>query len=346
MNRNRSKEELHRAYLKKLLLTAQVFERFTKGKLKREHEEAIETWNPEETDAPYTGNEERLAEERKRVKENVFATLGITNPDQQQKPSRILYLRRYAAVAAVAAVLVLSGVYTFHRFAQPADAVLASAELKDLLCRTGNGEIKQITLPDGTVIHANSNSSIMYIKKEFNTSKREIWIEDGEAFFEVAKNPQKPFIIHSGNLQTIVRGTSFNVKAYKSIGEDEISVRSGKVEVVRHNETIGMLTANQKITYDIQSQAYTQGEGNWQDATAWMDKRLVLKQANIGELKLRLKQLYGVDVTVEGGILSDNHFNASYPKGTPIENVLRNISEVYDVQYKFESQQKVIISHK
>lgn len=339
-----SKKELHREYLKRLLLTAQVFELFTKGKLERGNDKAIEEWNPEETAAYYTGSEKMLSEERKRVKENVFATLGIYNPDKQKKaPARILYLRRYAAVAAILVVVLLFGGYTFNRLSKPTNAVLASADSKSLLCRTGEGEIKQITLPDGTVIHINSNSSILYVKQEYNASKREIWIEDGEAFFEVVKNPEKPFIIHSGYLQTIVRGTSFNVKAYKGIKKNEISVRSGKVEVVCDNEKIGTLIANQQITYNTQNREYSQSEGRWQDATAWMDKRLVLKQANIDELKLRLKQLYGVDLAVENGILSENNFNASYPQGTQIENVLRNISEVYDVKYKFENQQKVII---
>ena len=338
------KKQSHLEYLKKLLLISRIFELFTQGKLDRDSEKLVEDWNPEDTTEYYKGNEELLAEGRKQAKENIFSTLGIHNLDKKRKtPVLFIYLHKYAVVAAILIIAIFSGIYTIDKFSNQKSNLLSNNNFSSLLCQTDSYEIKQITLPDGTILHANRNSRILYIEQEYNLSKREIWIEDGEAFFEVAKNPDKPFIIHSGDIQTVVKGTSFNVKAYKEIKKNEVSVRSGKVEVICGDKKMGTLVANQQITYDTQTGEYNESSGNWQDAAAWMQNRLVLKQADVDELKLRLKQIYGIDVVITGGILNQNHFNASYPRDAQIGNVLQNISEVYDVKYKFENPQRVII---
>lgn len=338
------KKQSHLEYLKKLLLISRIFELFTQGKLDRDSEKLVEDWNPEDTTEYYKGNEELLAEGRKQAKENIFSILGIHNPDKKKKtPVLFIYLHKYAVVAAILIIAIFSGIYTLPQFSNQKNNILADNNSQSLLCQTDSYEMKQLTLPDGTIVHVNRNSRILYIEQEYNLSKREIWIEDGEAFFEVAKNPDKPFIIHSGDIQTVVKGTSFNVKAYKEIKKNEVSVRSGKVEVICGDKKIGTLVANQQITYDTQTGEYNESSGNWQDAAAWMQNRLVLKQADVDELKLRLKQIYGIDVVITGGILNQNHFNASYPRDVQIGNVLQNISEVYDVKYKFENPQRVII---
>ncbi|GAB6122644.1 FecR family protein [Dysgonomonas termitidis] len=341
---NNRKKQLHLEYLRTLLRTERIFEHFTKGKLDRTNEKLVEDWNPEDTTEYYSGNEDLLTVGRKQVKDNIFTALGIHNPDKTiKKTEQLIFLRKYVAIAAILVVALLSGIYARYQLSDQKNNILAGMNPKSLLCQTDGYEIKQITLADGTILHANRNSRILFIEREYNLSKREIWIEDGEAFFEVAKNPEKPFIIHSGDIQTTVKGTSFNVKAYKGIRKNEVSVRSGKVEVICGDKKIGTLIANQQITYDTQTGEFNESSGNWQDAAAWMQNRLVLKQANVDELRLRLKQIYGVDMVITGGILDQNHFNASYPRDAQIGNVLQNISEVYDVKYKFENPQRVII---
>lgn len=338
------KKQSHLEYLKKLLLTAHIFESFTRGKLDRSNEKLIEDWNPENTTEYYSGNDDILAEGRRQVKENVFSVLGIDNPDRKEKtPRRFMFFRKHAAIAAILVVAILSGIYTLSLFSDQNNDLIAGNNSKSILCQTDNYEMKKGTLPDGTIFHANRNTRMTYNEKEYNLNKREIWIEDGEAFFYVAKNPEKPFIVHSGDIETIVKGTSFNVKAYKEIKKNEVSVRSGKVDIICGDKTIGKLIANKKITYNTETGEYNETSENWMDAAAWMDNRLVLKQANVDELKLRLKQIYGIDLVMTEGILDHNHFNASYPANAQIANILQNISEVYDVKYRFENPQKVII---
>lgn len=129
--------------------------------------------------------------------------------------------------------------------------------------RAAKGQMIMVRLDDGTRIWLNSDSKLTY-PKHFNGKKREIDLT-GEAYFEVAHLPQKPFIIQSGDVKTVVLGTSFNIKAYPGNSKVEVTVLTGKVAVITPNRekekpnTI-YVTPDQKITYnrsDIQIRPYS-----------------------------------------------------------------------------------------
>jgi len=89
-------------------------------------------------------------------------------------------------------------------------------------------DIRLLRLPDGTRVWLNQNTKIEY-PKQFASNERMIKL-NGEAFFEVKRDPSRPFIISSGVIKTTVLGTSFNVKAYNG-NAPEVHVRTGKVKV-------------------------------------------------------------------------------------------------------------------
>ena len=144
------------------------------------------------------------------------------------RPSPFLYLRKYAAVAAVL-LIAAGGLFTYYSFSDTdthGQSLLAEVSEKTIFDADKN--IRELKLPDGSVITINRGSRISVIKNEFNKDKREVWLEEGEAFFDVAKNPEKPFIVHSREIQTIVKGTSFNIKAYGELNENVVSVSTGR----------------------------------------------------------------------------------------------------------------------
>jgi transmembrane sensor len=90
------------------------------------------------------------------------------------------------------------------------------------------GEKKTVELSDGSVIHLNAGSELEY-PSEFNKTERSLKLT-GEAFFNVTKDPERPFIVTTDNITTTVMGTSFNIHAYKN--EDiKVTVATGKVKV-------------------------------------------------------------------------------------------------------------------
>jgi hypothetical protein len=116
---------------------------------------------------------------------------------------------------------------------------------------------QKILLKDGSMVILKPQSSIVY-GKDFNLKKREVFLI-GQAFFKVNRNVIKPFIVHSGDLNTEVLGTSFWVRSNARNNQIEVSVTSGKVSVysnqVSDNNNLNgvILTRNQKVVFDVVS---------------------------------------------------------------------------------------------
>lgn len=322
-------------FLQSLIRATHVLQQYFEGELSNEQQESVEAQLSslgKKMDKKKNGlSGEQLDKSHQRIKRQVFARLQLEEPAAPRRTLPVA-MRRYAAIAAVMAVLVVSGYFMFSPRVRQWSEQQASAAQPALFVETGNGKTQEVTLPDGTRLFVNRQTLIHYIPQDFNKRKREIWLE-GEAFFEVTHNPHKPFIIHSGEVQTTVRGTSFNIQAYPQIGEISVSVRDGKVQVNTSSQPEEMLIANQRMVYDVERNTQTLHSGNWEEDAAWREGRLVLKDANLRELKLRVQQLYGVQMEVEGNFLDDARFGVSFQKGTELTDVLNTIAQLYNVRY-------------
>jgi transmembrane sensor len=200
-----------------------------------------------------------------------------------------------------------------------------------------------MTLPDGSVVYLNTDTRIGIATAYFNKEKREIWLEEGEAFFEIAKNPEKPFIIHSIGLQTTVLGTSFNIKAYKELDESSVSVRDGKVQVMHQSNLLGVFTKNQQITFNKTTGSTVKSEINWEDAASWMENRLVMNGANAKEFKLRLKQHFNVIIEIKNNKLDGKLLSCSFPNDVSLKEVMEGISLLYNIKYTLSQSGKLVI---
>lgn len=144
----------------------------------------------------------------------------------QQRKSRfnILSVRRVAAsVAILAGVLLGYYIYTQQPFGRKGE--LLSNEIEQ---RNDSRQIRAVVLNDGTQVELSPGSSIHY-EESFNQSDRRVILE-GEAFFDVARNPEKPFLVIANGLVTRVLGTSFTVSSNEQ--EVSVSVKTGRVEVI------------------------------------------------------------------------------------------------------------------
>lgn len=106
---------------------------------------------------------------------------------------------------------------------------------KTVVTQTFPNDVRLLRLPDGSRVWVNENSKLEY-PEAFTGSQRCVTLT-GEAFFEVKSDPSKPFVIHSGPIETTVLGTSFNVKAYQGKAP-VVAVRTGKVKVSNNNNTV------------------------------------------------------------------------------------------------------------
>jgi len=337
-------------------LTRKLFERYLSGEATEKEIKSIENWNAGKYWNRYRRKELDIKLEngcedvwrhvtKQIVEENPELTPGNYPIIPEQKKLYTLRFsknaRKYAAVAAVFIAIAWSGVFFVTYQTLHCDTVLAHQHDKTII-QTGITNIRTVVLPDASIIIMNKGTKLTFIKKQFNNKNREVWLE-GEAFFDVAKNKEKPFIIHTGTMQTTVRGTSFNIKAYTQTGQNVVSVRTGKVEVRAQNKVLAMLTSNKQIIYNTSKRTSETESIKASDITAWTNGSLVLNNANISELRLRLKQCFDVNLQVNGQALNRAKFNAVFKTGTSLDEVMRTISVLYEIKYKTAPSGDIII---
>jgi transmembrane sensor len=237
------------------------------------------------------------------------STLGLW---KNEKPLKEISLSNYwlRIAASITFFLIASSVLYFTLF-QP----------KQMNVHTESAT-QRVLLPDGSEVWLNSNSSISY-KDDFS-DKRELELE-GEAFFDVKKNKDYPFVIHTKKAEVRVLGTSFNVKTNSNDNQAEVYVVSGKVSFAM-NETkksilltpgdVGVLTQSnlQLIT------AVDDGGNN----IAWLKKELIFNKTPLEAMLKTLRVYFKKNIEVKNELLLPCRFTGSF-KDSTFEEVLETI---------------------
>lgn len=170
----------------------------------------------------------------------------------------------WTAVACVIFIFSITGYQVFTQLNKPKTEITST--------KTFSNDIRLLCLSDGTRVWLNENSEIEYPVK-FLKRERTVTLK-GEAFFEVKRDPSRPFIITSGSIKTTVLGTSFTIKAYNE-NTPEVNVRTGKVQVKSVQNTV-LLERGYKAVYEtktslLQKQKSKVLEPEWKKVLIYVD---------------------------------------------------------------------------
>ena len=167
---------------------------------------------------------------------------------------------------------------------------------------------EQVVLADGTQVHLNKKSKLVY-PKYFNSKSRNVVLE-GEAYFKVKSDPTKPFIITSGNAIIEVLGTSFNVRN-ESGGKTIVTVNSGKVSLKRQNsqERVYLTKGEKGVLHDS---IITESINDELNFDSWKTGVLRFKDTPIPEVFKEIEKYYGVKITNKSLRLDTIKFNSSF----------------------------------
>jgi transmembrane sensor len=234
-------------------------------------------------------------------------------------------LARVAAIAVVLLIIVVSPFYHFRNTSTTPEVVRINTAV------AGPGQMKLIELADGTKIWLNSSSRLSY-PEHFSDSIRAVTLLEGEAFFEVAHENKRPFIVFSKGVNTQVLGTSFNINAYKYSKNIQVTVNTGKVAVSIGNDLIDYLTPNEQLKYQLLTGKIL--KGNVKNSKApWLSGDIVLDQVDFESLKAILFDNYKYVLKHKGGGITRLHFSATLKKSDEIANVMKLLSSINHTKY-------------
>jgi len=245
---------------------------------------------------------------------------------------------RFAQLAAILAVGLFIGYFLNSEKKAAAPVYYTSLAPK--------GSISEMYLPDGTHIYLNSGSEIKYTIDGLE-GKREIFLT-GEAWFQVAKMKEKPFLVHTPFYDVQVTGTTFNVKAYTTDKEVITTLEEGSVHVQSSKnmelaeETV--LKPGEQLVYNKELKNVQIQAVNTKWFTSWKDNKLVFINMSFKDLRTLLERKYGVEIEIADQSIIDYHYDGTIKNETIIE-VLEILKQTLPIQYHIDGQ-KIIIQKK
>lgn len=240
-------------------------------------------------------------------------------------------------VGRVAAILLVAGLFglLFYQYwpqqeVEPQEQVLRTIS-------TEKAQRANLTLGDGTKVLLNADSQ-MELPSEFAADVREVFLE-GEAYFDVASNPERPFVIHSEGSIIRVLGTSFSVRSYPEDEQVRVVVKEGRVSLEAENQESpqeAVLTANELGRYSLKSNRIeTHQVDDMQLYLSWREGYLKYKNTEMSKVAIELERRYGVEVTFEDAKIQKQLLTALL-KSRSIRNVLDVISMSLNIEYQLK----------
>ncbi|WP_316845581.1 FecR family protein [Pedobacter psychrodurus] len=261
--------------------------------------------------------------------------LRIAAENEKELPVKKRLNFKYAAIWTALIISTLS-VYLLFHFSKSQQQALAYIERIN-----PNGQRSKITLSDSSVVYLGAGSRLKYPER-FSANKREISLY-GEAFFEVTKNPKKPFIIHTGTVRTQVLGTSFKIKAFKN-KPLSVEVATGKVRVDELKgdkiQSLAILIPGQKVVY-FEGKANT-ADVAVTDVTGFMRAQLAFRNSSLLEICETLERWYNVKISFKTQHKSRDRMTLTIDATVPVNKLLNVLAAAGKFNYNIKNNEIII----
>jgi transmembrane sensor len=183
-----------------------------------------------------------------------------------------------------------------------------------------NGKYTRLELGDGTKVWINAGSKLSY-PVPFASSKREVTLE-GEAYFEVSHNADRPFVVHVKAVDISVLGTGFGISTFGN--QVSTALEHGKVRLDAGGQSL-VLLPGELGAYKEESKSLTKSEADLRLYTAWKDLDIYFSGNTLEEITSRLAREYNVTFVFEKEKLKNLHFTIDMPKQAELGKILNNI---------------------
>jgi transmembrane sensor len=208
-----------------------------------------------------------------------------------------------------------------------------SGMYREMSAQTAQTERREVVLPDQSVVMLNQNSQIAY---EFKEGERRVRLS-GEAFFKVKKDAEHPFVISSGEVQTRVLGTSFNVRAYPGEKKVEVTVKTGRVEVSAPRKKAAkklVLLPKDSGVFSESSEELVKSTVAIEHADAWvMGKVAYDHDTPLREVLPAIERLYHIKVEVANPAILNCPVRGLFGGNVSLHDAMLIVTETNGLQY-------------
>lgn len=301
-------------------------DRYLKGQSNETENALIESWYKS-----YDLNEKQLSETEEQLLQDAIYR-KISAATSKPPVTKWLIFRIAASLLIFSCIALL----TFRYHSPHKQKSVTYATIK-----TGTNEVKQLTLPDSSVIWLNSASSIK-IPSSFKGHIRKVILEEGEAFFKVKRSTAHPFIVYTEKLNVQVLGTSFNIRNYKNLKDINVAVATGKVGITSQGHTLAMLLPGQQLSSNRKTGKYNQSVVNPDRAQSWKSGYTYLTAVDFKELSLVLKNIFGLSLHTSNSRIGSYRFTLRVQHNVPADQILKVISQIHNTHFRREGNNVIL----
>lgn len=271
-----------------------------------------------------------------RVDQN--SALNLVHKRAEINSSKIIRLKLlYQAAAVLVLAVLLAGSYNYFFI-----GLKSTGEYYEKVTAAA-GTRTHVDLPDGSRVFLNSGSTLRF-SNQF-TSKKQRRIElSGEAYFDVAKDPEHPFIVQAGAIEVKALGTEFNVDAYNKDETIDVVLLEGKVAISRSNQKIEkalmVLDPNEKAHFDVKENKISKTKAyELERYVGWIDGKMVFSDDPIMDVMKKLENWYNVEIRLEDPDLKKYRFTGTFINES-VDEILHTFSLTSPLSYEIIPAQK------
>ncbi|MDR3061734.1 MAG: DUF4974 domain-containing protein [Dysgonamonadaceae bacterium] len=216
----------------------------------------------------------------------------------------------YAAASLAGAIILSStSIFFIQKEVIPGKTNLVTVEANP-------GMHSRVNLADGTIVYLNSGSKLSY-PDQFNGNERNVKL-DGEAFFQVKKNTEKPFVVYTNDNTASIKvlGTSFNVQCFENDNEFTTTLVDGSVDITINRKngstTSTKLTPSEKFVFDKNTDKFTVGKVETEIETAWTKNRFIFKNLPMPQVLKILAYNYNVEFIIKNSTIDTYRFTGTF----------------------------------
>lgn len=241
---------------------------------------------------------------------------------------------------AIAASLIIVGVVIFYSIGLPkSEALIANNEIE--FYTTGYKE--SVVLPDGSEVWLKADSKITY-PSSFAEGGRAITLE-GEAFFNIVKDVDRPFKVITSDFTITVLGTTFNVSNRSYNDKAQAVLQTGSIRVDDHQGNNYTLTPNQRVTYNRMSDSFDVDEVDAQDYVLWAKNELILVNENLPTILEKLSLWYDINIAFDARELEAIKLSLTV-RDESLEEILDLMEMIAPIKISLNQQSKGVDVYK
>ncbi len=205
---------------------------------------------------------------------------------------------------------------------------------------TSPGQQFPVRLSDGTLVVLDAGSSLTY-PVAFTGTERRVQV-NGQAWFEVAKNPAKPFIVQKGSAEVQVLGTQFNVNAYDDEPNVKVTLVQGSIKVNNGALSNRLIPGQQAVLYTAHSGIKVVKDADIDQAVAWKNGQFEFRSNSITQVLREAARWYNIEVVYEGDKPADTFTGGIHRSATLTE--LLTILEMSKVHFRLQGRKLTVLS--